>query len=496
MKIYRFYIIVLLIFFYSCAVQSPPSGGAINDNPIQVLEVNPKPNTLNINSKSSINLLFNQMVDPKTVKGAFTIYPKVDVLINVIGNKVKILPKKKWPESFFTIISSKSISDYYGNILSEPIVLSYSINDYIPKGEISGEIINFNNTSSYIIGLFNTLNNNFELVSYIEPNDDGKFIFNSIVEDEYVLVAINNNQFKDIYTDIRNFNYCVKIPNKMNAIKKSFNNNLYLYEPAQKLDIKDLNFYNNYFGDIILSDGSIKNFLINNDIYDSKLYNNDIIKINSLNKNDSIDVVLKLENNVENYYVKKVFSNKTNIIDSLNPKIKRLNFKNDSLHIVFTEPVLIDEKIYNYRYISPVEIKFYNNLSTDINFQENSIFDLSGNSMLDTIIVKNNNPANELLDGGNLFGDLIYKGKRDLIIELKNMNENYKTVSINGKFIFNNIQPGIYSLWAYENINKKNDDYFNGKLEPLKSNALFGVYKDEIEVRSKWDIEGIKIKID
>ena len=100
------------------------------------------------------------------------------------------------------------------------------------------------------------------------------------------------------------------------------------------------------------------------------------------------------------------------------------------------------------------------------------------------------------MKSGNIFGELVYTGKRDLIVELKNLTESYKTVSINNKFIFNNIKPGIYSLWAYENINKKNDNYFNGKLEPLHSSALLGIYKDEIEVRSKWDIEGIIIKID
>ena len=282
----------------------------------------------------------------------------------------------------------------------------------------------------------------------------------------------------------------------MNAQKKSFNNNLYLYEPAHKLDIKDLNFYNNYFGDIILSDGSVKNFVINNDMYKSKLYNNDIIKINSPDDSDSINIVLQLENNVENYYAKKIFSNKSNIIDSLNPEVERFNFENDSLHIVFTEPVQIDSTIYDYRYISPIEVKFYNNFSMDASFQKNTIFDLYDNSMLDTIIVNHNKNTNNLKDGGNLFGTLIYKGKRDLIVELKNINESYKTVSINDNFIFNNIKPGIYSLWAYENINKNNDNYFNGKLEPLHSSALFGVYKDKIEVRSKWDIEGINIEID
>ena len=494
MKIYRFYLIVLFLTFYSCAVQSPPTGGKVSDTPIQVLEVNPKSNTLNVNSNTSINILFNQMIDPKTAKSAFKIYPEVDVLINVVGNKIKISPKEKWPDSFFQIISSKFISDYYGNTLAEPLVLSYSINDYIPEGEISGEIVNFDSSSPYVVGLFSR--DNLELISLIEPNNDGQFIFKNIVIDEYVLVSINNNQINNVYNDIRNFNYCVKTTNKMNAFKKSFNNNLYLYDPAEKLDIKDLNFHNEYFGEIILSDGSIKKFVLNKDLYKSKLYNNNFIKVNLPTKNDSINIVLQLENNIESYYTKKTFYNDSNIVDNLSPKIEKINIENDSLYILFTEPILIDSTMYDYIYISPDAAKFKNNFSLDTIFKENTIFDLSGNSMLDTIVSKNNFSIDDSIEGGNIFGEIIYKGKRDIIVELKNLTDSYRTVSINDKFIFNNVKPGIYSLWAYENINKKNDNYFNGKLEPLHSNALFGNHKDNIEVRSKWDIEGFKIKID
>ena len=497
MNIYRFYIIALLFFLYSCAVQNPPSGGPVSDVPVELIESIPKLNTLNINSKKAISIFFNQMIDPKTAKGAFKVYPEVDFLVSVIGNKVRISPENKWPDGFFKIVSSKSISDYYVNTLSEPIDLSYSTKDYIPKAEISGKIINFDDKNFYTIGLFveDSLKNNLKLISNIEPNNNGEFFFKNIIEDEYVLVSIENNQINDIYDDIRNFNYCVKISNKMNAAKKSFNNSLYLNKPASKLDIKDLIFYNNYFGDIILSDGSTKNFIINNNMYKSSLYNDDIIKINTPNNIDSIDIVLRLENNVEDYFTKKTFLNKLNMVDSLNPRVKKITIDDDSLHVIFSEPIQIDSVIYNYNFISPIEVKFYNNFDVDPSFKKNTIFDLSGNSMLDTIIINNNN-IDDFDKSGNIFGELVYTGKRDLIVELKNLTESYKTVSINNKFIFNNIKPGIYSLWAYENINKKNDNYFNGKLEPLHSSALLGIYKDEIEVRSKWDIEGIIIKID
>ena len=52
-----------------------------------------------------------------------------------------------------------------------------------------------------------------------------------------------------------------------------------------------------------------------------------------------------------------------------------------------------------------------------------------------------------------------------------------------------------YKLWAYEDINTVSKNYFNGTLNPLKFSADFSVYKEVIEVRKNWDIEGIQIKI-
>ena len=46
-------------------------------------------------------------------------------------------------------------------------------------------------------------------------------------------------------------------------------------------------------------------------------------------------------------------------------------------------------------------------------------------------------------------------------------------------------------------MKKKIDDsnnYFNGLLEPLNLAAKFGVYNN-IEVRKKWDVEGIILEI-
>jgi len=136
MEMYRLFLIILMSAFFSCAVQSPPSGGPTNTNPLKILNINPSSGATKINSKEAINFSFNQMVSPQTAKISFNIYPETEINVSVIGNKIKITPINKWPQSFFKIVSSRNIYDYYGNKLEKAISASYSTDDFIHDSKI------------------------------------------------------------------------------------------------------------------------------------------------------------------------------------------------------------------------------------------------------------------------------------------------------------------------------------------------------------------------
>ena len=62
------------------------------------------------------------------------------------------------------------------------------------------------------------------------------------------------------------------------------------------------------------------------------------------------------------------------------------------------------------------------------------------------------------------------------------------------EFKFKNLEAGNYTLWAFEAINNLNPlIYFSGTWEPYHRAARFTSYLDTIDVRSRWDIEGIII---
>ena len=507
--------VLLIIILSSCAVQGPPSGGENNKSSPKVISVFPNNNKKNLKNDKVIIIYFDQMIKSTSAKMAFNVFPETDIVVSVKSNRIEIKPKIKWPENQFNILGSRNISNYYGENLSEIISLSYSTTQEFSLSEVSGRLFNYDSTKTYEIGLFekNNLNNNLSLIYKTEQNSDGSFHFSNIKNKNYVVVALES-KIKDITDDIKKYRYCISIINNMNNFSKSKNNDLYIYNNAESLSLKSLDMTNEYYGNIILSNGDRKPFISNDDFFDGIFfYDKNFIKLDYPKNYDSILVTIPLNNNVKTYYATKNLKLKNNVIDTIAPSLDYNEMKNDSLYITFTEPIkVINNKnntfysenngvktFLDFIYINPMVLSLFNfedNIET-IKIKNEHITDMVNNTLIDTIILNNSLlDENDIFAGGSIYGDIIYSGIKEIIIELYNESEQYKFFNANDNFYFINVKPGIYNLWAYEDINKKQSNYFNGTLNPLQSSAKFSIYNEKIEVRSKWDIEGIKIKID
>ena len=514
MKIMKLLFIILPIIFLSCAVQGPPIGGEINNEGPRIIDILPFNNKTNLKSDEAITIYFNQMINPKSTKMAFNVFPKIDIIINAKGNKIEIKPKIKWPDSQFSIIGSRSIENHYGKKLSEAISLSFTTNSELILSEISGKLFNYDSTKIYDIGLFekDKLDGNLELRYKTEQSSDGEFIFHNIEMKNYVLIALES-KINNIYSDIRKNRYSVLLLNDINNNNKSKNNYLYIYDKAELLKLKSLDIANKFYGKIVLSNGDSKPFISNNDYFDDLLDdNNSFIKLEYPENYDSILVTIPIENNVETYYPQATFSLNKNIIDTIVPKIDYKELKNSNLYVYFTEPIMINKKqndifysinndsktILDFKYINPMLLKIYNfdTKTKSIKINNTSITDMVNNTLNDTMIMIDDLRLSESFIGGNINGEIIYKGQKDIIVELYNEVDKYQFSSYDNSFRFDNIKPGQYNMWAYENINKKQNNYFNGTLSPIKNSAKFYIYNNHIEIRSNWDIEGLIIKID
>jgi len=515
MKIMKLIFVLLLIIFSSCAVQGPPSGGKIDDSSPKILKISPINNKKNLKNDEVIVIDFNQMINPTSAKMAFNVFPETDIIVSVKSNSIEIKPKIKWPDNQFNILGSRQISNYYGKNLSEIISLSYSTTQDFSLSEVSGSLFNYDSTKTYEIGLFekSNLDNNLNLIYKTEQNSDGSFNFSNIKNKNYIAVALES-KINNITEDIKKYRYCISVINNMNNFNKSKNNDLYIYDNAEFLSLKSLEMINKYYGNIILSNGGKRPFLSNDDFFDEIFFNDkNFIRLDYPENYDSLLVSILLDNNVKTYYATKNLNLQKNIIDTIAPKLDYNKLKNDSLYLTFTEPIKIidnknnifysesngDKTFLNFIYINPMVLGIFNfndSIQT-IKVKNEYITDLVNNTLIDTVIVDNFSLVeNDVFVGGSIYGDIIYSGIKEIIIELYNESEQYKFFNAKNNFYFINVKPGIYNLWAYEDINKKQSNYFNGTLDPLKSSAKFSIYNEEIEVRSKWDIEGIKIKID
>ena len=168
-------------------------------------------------------------------------------------------------------------------------------------------------------------------------------------------------------------------------------------------------------------------------------------------------------------------------IDSINTKV----FENEKLPLSF-------------KIINPLKIEITNDLDAlkNIKIKNYFITDLSDNSLIDsTLDISNFVFKNNFVEGGDIYGEVFSDSNNDVIVEIKNSNASYQVKTFDSNFHFVNVKPGIYKIWAYEDINILNDNYFNGTLEPLKNSAKFDIYEKNIEIRSKWDIEGIILNL-
>ena len=101
-----------------------------------------------------------------------------------------------------------------------------------------------------------------------------------------------------------------------------------------------------------------------------------------------------------------------------------------------------------------------------------------------------------IIIGGNILGTVKYAGREPLMVEAQNIiNDAIYTVQVEGReFTLKNLQAGVYKLWAFESLYAMEPrTYFSGTWAPYNRAARFVLYPDLVDVRARWDVEGIII---
>ena len=509
--IYKYTFIVLLLLF-SCAVKGLPSGGDPDTSGPFIKDITPLNGTKSISLNENIEINFNEMIDPNSVKSSIEVMPNMDVKINSYGKKIHIRPLENWPKEVeFKIKIKRSISDYQGNTMDSGKIITYSTSDRISKGAIKGTIFNIDSTNYCSVGLYEMHNNKLEFYASIENNNNNNFEFKNVKHGEFIIIALIN-EVRNIYEDIKSYRYGF-FSNKI--IIDNVNNtyegiNIYISYPKFEEKIVSINMVNRYYGEMLLTNNE-KIMLIDNSIDINYSDSDSYIIFN----NESDSIIYNTKNFIEKYELVGRFELNTTVTDSLPPAIIDSYFKDGGYQIEFSEAIKIknnlspfsglnsngDSVYCSYEYFNPkvITLKDISEDYSDLTIDNLMIIDYSNanNQLIDNKIHINHLQSKKN-KYGNIHGNIIYNGDNEVIVEIIDIKSNKSkrnNVDKQGNFVVNDINPGMYQIWAYENINSISNYYFNGTLDPLKLSAQFGIYNGIIEIRSNWDIEGITIVI-
>ncbi len=136
-------LILLLWLAGGCATDRPPSGGAADTTPLQVVSSDPEPSALHV-ATNTIRLTFNHYVTARQLLKALHVTPSIggyDMTVDA-KNTVLRMERPLQQNQTWIITLDKNLSDNRGQTLPAPYTLAFSTGAVIDRGTIDGKVIN------------------------------------------------------------------------------------------------------------------------------------------------------------------------------------------------------------------------------------------------------------------------------------------------------------------------------------------------------------------
>ena len=203
------------------------------------------------------------------------------------------------------------------------------------------------------------------------------------------------------------------------------------------------------------------------------------------------------------------------ITDTTGPNYESYNFSSEVLQLTFSEPIrLVPGAVVTKQDTQDISLHFkmqnsftviLPNLAdsiTRIKLLGDYIQDWNGNMMADSVkkvSIVQSEKEEKIIVGGNILGTVKYAGREPLMVEARDIKNDkvYITQVEKRKFKLENLQAGMYKLWAFESLHAVNPEtYFSGTWTPYSRAARFALYPDSVDVRARWDVEGIVIDLE
>jgi len=494
---------IISILFLSCAAQAPATGGPKDITGPELISVSPIDASTHIDVDTKIIFEFDETIDPISVKSAISILNFDAFIIKSRRNKIIIEPQTTWPENKTIQINvGRRIRDYQNNTMARGYQFIFSTGENIPQGSIVGKLENYKPEKITQLLLFSwPISDSSRVIKTVEANVDGEFEFLYLPSNKYLIFATEGRSLNPSLAILQNRYGLIQSNYIPIDGKQKQQIHIYMDEPIQHKKIVTVNQVNPQFGFINFNDGT------ENQIQFSDCENCRIV-------GDTLTISYTVENRLEKYIIGPQSFLFESTLDTIPPALMNKYWSDDGFTLHFSEPIQYSDSlnfesqidsVWNsipFKIIDSREICLSITKKDKIRFWGSEITDLYNNqyqdSLIEIMVPQRILSEVETISGGNVKGSITYTFMNAIVVEAKSIisAESTFVISNDGNFEFKNLEPGKYILKAFENKNVINSEiYFSGLWVPYKMAASYAIYSDTLDVRSRWDIEGVNFKI-
>lgn len=548
-----FAIVILMSFLLiKCANQLPPTGGPEDTEPPVILSLYPENGTVNY-TDNYFEIEFSEYVDKRSVQDAIFISPAIENLdYDWSGTTLRVdfLDTLRKNTTYVFAIGTELYDLNNSNNMEEAYTFAFSTGNKIDTYQITGRVYADDPNGIMIFGYkakdtvdINPIQQEPDYISQVGKAGDYKLL--GLGEGSYRIFAIKD-QFRDNLYGIgddefgapfreinlstsdsifigMNFqlsredttkpqlvsaamtdknHIMIELSEYIDSTKLSCSN-FYIIDSTDNREInlkqffkgqaKDLKYY------LTLSDSlnpESEFFLFSDSLNDGRGNKSGIESI-SLVANDKPDTTAPIYK-----------SSKTQYPDS------KIGLENSYLIIDFKDGIMKKPALSAFEFLDlkekkyQVSAEFIDDASIKLNIESklknrtdyklkidyNKIIDLAGNK-LDSIFTVSTSTINDL-DFSGVSGKVISKTDNTFVV-LKNTESKkykYSSKTVKGQFDIQKVVPGKYLVWAFED-GDSNGVYSNGKVYPFKESEKFGFYSDTLNLRARWPVGDVLIKI-
>jgi len=509
MKRRSVFISILLIaasIFIRCASEAAPGGGPPDKTPPLLIDSNVKTGSTGIPADQEIVFYFSETINPDNIVKNVTLFPlgNLDIKVRTRGRSLSVSPIGSWdPNTVYTLIIAKGISDLRGNSINEPIQISFSPGNEIPKNAIKGAVMGLKNSGSATIALSRTYSHPDSILMYPEyytqTGVDGSFSFNFLPQETFNIAGYidmdKSNSYKAKFDGV-----CIPqnpkiLPDTLNSIllMQSIYDNFipgvlikvespdpYKTELVFSKNISRLNSPQNFSVDyhrvdtVIFNDNTCSAYhqKAQNDTFNLTIHG--LVDQVGVNFADSV-LLLPAVDLTDSFYTIEQLGNSLRIWpDPGYEKLDAVFQGRDTTNIILTKQC-------DGFYLLP-QIKTSRQGTCLITLPFPNVQNVNDSTYAVDVSIA------ALPEYGSVLGTLDREDDQQLRLVLHRDKVQYDISARNRNFTFNEVLPGSYALSYYIDLNE-NGIRDLGHPYPHRAPELLFDLDEKIEVRARWDTD-------